>query len=337
MELSQINCDYMYDLIKHYNSNKKEINKTIEKILSKGVLEMGDEVYKFEDNFKKYCGAKYCLTVSSGSMGLLLALRALDIKVNDQVITVANSDIPTSHAITLVGADIKWIDVNEKTFNLNENLLEKNISKKTKVILPVHLFGNPANIKKIKLSSQKYNLKIVEDACLATGAEFENKKIGSFADITVFSTNPGKILDGIGPGGIVTTNNKVLFETLKKLRDYGRSSRPSKWPVKSELVGYNAKMSTINAAVLDLRLKYLEEYIEKRIAITPDILKKYSSHGFEICLSENYGTHIGIDDKQYLDLGAKIFKDDREILESSDLILQLGNELEIRKNFFFYP
>ena len=190
----------MYDLIKHYNSNKKEINKTIEKILSKGVLEMGDEVYKFEDNFKKYCGAKYCLTVSSGSMGLLLALRALDIKVNDQVITVANSDIPTSHAITLVGADIKWIDVNEKTFNLNENLLEKNISKKTKVILPVHLFGNPANIEKIRLSSQKYNLKIVEDACLATGAEFQNKKIGSFADITVFSTNPGKILDGIGPG-----------------------------------------------------------------------------------------------------------------------------------------
>ena len=254
----------MYDLIKHYNSNKKEINKTIEKILSKGVLEMGDEVYKFEDSFKKYCGAKYCLTVSSGSMGLLLALRALDIKVNDQVITVANSDIPTSHAITLVGADIKWIDVNEKTFNLNENLLEKNISKKTKVILPVHLFGNPTNIEKIRLSSQKYNLKIVEDACLATGAEFENKKIGSFADITVFSTNPGKILDGIGPGGIVTTNNKVLFETLKKLRDYGRSSRPSKWPVKSELVGYNAKMSTINAAVLDLRLKYLEEYIAKR-------------------------------------------------------------------------
>ena len=91
---------------------------------------MGDEAEKFEDNFKKYCGAKYCLTVSSGSMGLLLALRALDIKVNDQVITVANSDIPTSHAITLVGAKIKWIDVNEKTFNLDENLLEKSISKK---------------------------------------------------------------------------------------------------------------------------------------------------------------------------------------------------------------
>ena len=107
---------------------------------------------------------------------------------------------------------------------------------------------------------------------MATGAEFENKKIGSFADITVFSTNPGKILDGIGPGGIVTTNNKVLFETLKKLRDYGRSSRPSKWPVKSELVGYNAKMSTINAAVLDLRLRYLEEYIEKEIKM-PNYIK----------------------------------------------------------------
>ena len=111
---------------------------------------------------------------------------------------------------------------------------------------------------------KKNNLLVVEDACLATGAEYNKKKIGSFSDLTVFSTNPGKVLDGIGPGGIITTNNKKLFVTLKKLRDYGRQSRPSKWPVKSDLIGYNSKMSSINAAILNIRLRYLDSYIEKR-------------------------------------------------------------------------
>tara|TARA_E500000178_G_scaffold300303_1_gene308489 strand:+ start:640 stop:963 length:324 start_codon:yes stop_codon:yes gene_type:complete len=103
----------MYDLKKHYQSNKKEILKSVDKILNKGILEMGEEVERFEENFSKYCGVKYSVTVSSGSMGLLLALRALNLKVNDEVITVANSDIPTSHAISLTGARIKWIDVCE--------------------------------------------------------------------------------------------------------------------------------------------------------------------------------------------------------------------------------
>ena len=117
---------------------------------------------------------------------------------------------------------------------------------------------------KIQLIAKKNNLLVIEDACLATGAEYNKKKIGSLSDLCVFSTNPGKVLDGIGPGGIITTNNKKLFITLKKLRDYGRRSRPSKWPVKSDLIGYNSKMSSINAAVLNIRLRYLDMYIEKR-------------------------------------------------------------------------
>ena len=110
----------MYDLNKHYQSNKKEILQSIDKILNNGVLEMGEEVEKFEENFSKYCGVKYSVTVSSGSMGLLLALKALNLKVNDEVITVANSDIPTSHAISLAGARIKWIDVCEDTFEIKD-------------------------------------------------------------------------------------------------------------------------------------------------------------------------------------------------------------------------
>ena len=254
----------MYDLNKHYQSNKKEILKSIDKILNKGVLEMGEEVEKFEESFSRYCGVKYSITVSSGSMGLLLALKALNLKDNDEVITVANSDIPTSHAVSLAGAKIKWIDVREDTFNIDTKLINKSINKKSKVILPVHLFGNPAEISDIQLIAKKNNLLVVEDACLATGAEYNKKKIGSFSDLTVFSTNPGKVLDGIGPGGIITTNNKKLFVTLKKLRDYGRQNRPSKWPVKSDVIGYNSKMSSINAAILNIRLKYLDSYIEKR-------------------------------------------------------------------------
>ena len=254
----------MYDLKKHFIANKYEILKKIESVLSKGILELGEEVNKFENNFSKYCNAKYCVTVSSGSMALLLSLKALNLKSNDEVITVANSDIPTSHAISLAGAKIRWVDVEERTFNIDINEITKNINQNTKVILPVHLFGNPANMIKIKSIAKKNNLKVVEDACLATGAICENKKIGSISDITVFSTNPGKILDGIGPGGIITTNNKKIFKNLKQLRDYGRIKRPGKWPVKSQIIGYNSKLSTINAAILNIRLKKLDWYIKKR-------------------------------------------------------------------------
>ena len=254
----------MYDLKKHFLADKKIILSKIENVLSKGVLEMGEEVEKFEENFKKYCNVKYCVTVSSGSMGLLLALKTLDLKKNDEVITVSNSDIPTSHAITLVGAKIKWVDINEDSLNIDENKIEKNITKNTRAILPVHLFGNPCNISKISSIAKKHKLKIIEDACLATGAEYKNKKIGSLSDLTVFSTNPGKILDGIGPGGIITTNSKNLYLQLLQLRDYGRKERPKKWPVKSYTIGYNSKLSTISAAILNIRLEKLDEYIQIR-------------------------------------------------------------------------
>ena len=254
----------MYDLTKHYNYNRKEILSKINTVLKKGKLELGPEVNKFEKNFSKYCNAKYCVTVSSGSMGLLLAIKSLDLKKTDEVITVANSDIPTSHAISLSGAKIIWVDVEESSFNIDPQEIIKKINKNTKVILPVHLFGNPAKMDEICKIAKKYKLKIIEDACLSTGASYQNKKIGSIGDITVFSTNPGKILDGIGHGGIITTNNKQTYLKLKQLRDYGRSKRPGQWSVNSEIIGYNSKLSAIDAAVLSIRLKYLDWYVKKR-------------------------------------------------------------------------
>jgi len=267
----------MYDLAKHFSYNRKEILLKIKNVLNKGTLELGPEVNQFEKSFSKYCKAKYCITVSSGSMGLLLALKSLDLNSKDEVITVANSDIPTSHAITLSGAKIRWVDVDENTFNIDIQEINKNINKNTKVILPVHLFGNPSNMDQICNIAKKYKLKIIEDACLATGAIYKNKKIGSIGDITVFSTNPGKILDGIGHGGIITTNNKKIYLKLKQLRDYGRSKRPGKWPVNSEIIGYNSKLSTVDASVLNIRLKYLDWYILKRNEIAKLYIKLLDS------------------------------------------------------------
>ena len=280
----------MYDLIKHFNYNKKEILDIINNTLSTGILELGPEVEKFEKNFSKYCNAKYCVTVSSGSMGLLLALKVFDLKKNDEVITVANSDISTSHAISLNGAKIRWVDVDESSFNINVKEIIKNINHNTKAILPVHLFGNPSKMDQVCKIAKKHKLIVVEDACLDAGSMYKNKKIGSIGDVTVFSTNPGKVLDGIGHGGIITTNSRKIFLKLKQLRDYGRSKRPGKWPVKSEIIGFNSKLSAIDAAVLNIRLKYLDWYIKKRNNNAE--LYKYLLNSEKIQFQETYKDSI---------------------------------------------
>ena len=207
----------MYDLAKHFSYNRKEILGKIKSVLHKGILELGSEVERFEENFSKYCKVKYCVSVSSGSMALLLSLKSLDLTPKDEVITVANSDIPTSHAITLCGAKIRWVDVDESSFNINVKEIIKNINHNTKAILPVHLFGNPSKMDQVCKIAKKHKLIVVEDACLAAGSMYKNKKIGSIGDITVFSTNPGKVLDGIGHGGIITTNSRKIFLKLKTL------------------------------------------------------------------------------------------------------------------------
>ena len=280
----------MYDLAKHFSYNRKEILGKIKSVLHKGILELGSEVERFEENFSKYCKVKYCVSVSSGSMALLLSLKSLDLTPKDEVITVANSDIPTSHAITLCGAKIRWVDVDESSFNINVNEIIKNINHNTKAILPVHLFGNPSKMDQVCKIAKKHKLIVVEDACLAAGSMYKNKKIGSIGDITVFSTNPGKVLDGIGHGGIITTNSRKIFLKLKQLRDYGRSKRPGKWPVKSEIIGFNSKLSAIDAAVLNIRLKYLDWYIKKRNNNAE--LYKYLLNSEKIQFQETYKDSI---------------------------------------------
>lgn len=262
----------MFDHIAHFECDREEITRAVLGVLESGKLVMGPDVRSFEEEFAAYCGAAYAVGVSSGTSALLLALRALGIGAGDEVITIANSDIPTSQAITLTGAQVVWVDIEPDSFNINPELIENAITSKTRAILPVHLYGVPANMTPILEIADKHGLHVVEDAALATGATYQGKRVGALGSLTAFSTAPGKMLDGVGSGGIISTNDKTLYDRLNSLRHYGRKRTPyrdlpvtgPKWPSETLEIGYNERLDSIQAAVLRIRLRRLAEMLERR-------------------------------------------------------------------------
>ena len=237
---------------------RPKINKIINKTLDSGQLILGSEVKKFEHNFSRFIGVKYGIGVNSGTDAIKIALIALDIKKGDEVITVANTAIPTISAIREIGAIPKFVDIKDN-FTIDENKIERIITKKTKVILPVHLYGQPCNMSTIIKIAKKYNLKIIEDCAQAHGAQLKNKKIGSFGVISCFSFYPTKNLGAYGDAGIILTPNKKLFDKCKMLRMYGMTNR-----YYANIEGYNSRMDEIQAGVLNVKLKYLNKWNNNR-------------------------------------------------------------------------
>lgn len=260
------------DVAAHYRRDKDEIDAAIGRVLASGQLVMGPDVKLFEDEFAHYCGVRFAAGVTSGTSALLLALRALGIGPGDEVITVANSDIPTSHAITLTGARVVWVDVEPDTGNIDVGRIEDAITATTKAIVPVHLYGVPADLDGVLEVAQRHGLHVVEDACLAPGARYRGRRVGGFGTLAAFSTASGKPLGGIGSGGVITTNDPDLFERLNQLRNYGRqrplyrtySSTDPKPASRTVAIGYNERLYTVDAAVLRIRLRRLEEDRERR-------------------------------------------------------------------------
>jgi dTDP-4-amino-4,6-dideoxygalactose transaminase len=247
------------DLQKQYRSIKTEIDEAIEKVLNSQSFVLGTELEAFEKEFASYIGIKYAVGVNSGTDGLILSLLALGIGSGDEVITPVNSFIATSLAITHVGAKPVFVDCDPDTYQIDVSKVEKNINKKTKAILPVHLYGAPCEIDKIKTLAKENKLFLIEDACQAHGATLNNKKVGTFGDLGVFSFYPGKNLGAYGDGGAVVTNSKTIYEKLKKLRNYGQSKKYI-----HEEFGVNSRLDEIQAAVLRVKLQYLDEWNEKR-------------------------------------------------------------------------
>ena len=247
------------DLKGEYAEIRREITQAIQRVLKNGWFILGGEVERFEEAFSEYVGAKYGIGVNSGSDALFLALKALGIGEGDEVITVSHTFISTADAIVRNGAKPVFIDIAPETYCIDVSGLEAKITNKTRAILPVHLYGHPADMEPIMEIAKRYNLAVVEDACQAHGVEYKGRKAGSIGDVGCFSFYPIKNLGAYGDGGMVVTDNEELAVELKMLRNYGQ---PQKYH--HDFIGINSRLDEIQAAVLRVKLKYLDEWNEKR-------------------------------------------------------------------------
>src|SRR3989338_6767825 len=252
------------DLRRQYLAIKKEIDAAIQDVLNSGSFILGENVAKFEEEFAQYCGTKYAIGVANGTDALELALRALEIGRGDEVITTPFTFIATAEAIVAVGAKPIFVDIDLNTYNIYTKKIEKilkkrNKSSKIKAVIPVHLYGQPADMDEIMRISKKYNLKVVEDCAQAVGAEYKGKKVSSFGDCGCFSFFPSKNLGAYGDGGIIVTNKKNIAERLNILRMHGGKDK-----YHHIIEGRNSRLDELHAAILRVKLKYLDGWNEAR-------------------------------------------------------------------------
>ena len=236
----------------------EEEKRAVLEVLESGMLAQGKKVEELEQEFAKFIGTKYAIATSNGTTALHTALLAEGIGKNDEVITTPFTFVATANAIMMVGAKPVFVDIDEKTFNLDPKLIESAITLQTKAILPVHLFGLPTEMGKIMEIAKKHNLKIIEDACQAHGAEISGKKVGSFAT-GCFSFYPTKNMT-TGEGGMITTNDDAIAEKARKLISHGSAKR-----YYHDFLGYNYRLTDLSAAIGVVQLKKLPGFNEKRI------------------------------------------------------------------------
>lgn len=255
------------DLKREYKLIKPKINRAIDNVVMSGNFILGDEVEIFEKNISKYLGAK-ALSCASGSDSLLLSLMALDVKQEDEVITTPFSFVASASNITRLGARPVFVDIEDKTFNIDAKKIKKAITKRTKAIIVVHLFGNPADMDTIVKIAKKHKLAVIEDACQAIGAEYKGKRVGTIGDLGCFSFFPTKNLGGYGDGGLVVAKKKNHYDLIKKLRVQGADKKYF-----HEIIGLNSRLDTVQAAILNVKLAYLNKWNRERKVIA----RKYST------------------------------------------------------------
>lgn len=266
----------LIDLQLRYKNEKKDLFPIIDRVLSSGNLILSDENTKLENEICKYLNTKYCLTLNSGTDALMMALWAIGIKKGDEVITSAISFIATVAAIVHVGAKPVFVDVKDD-LNIDENKIQEKITKKTKAILPVHWTGKMCNMYVINKIAQKNNIKIIEDAAQAIGSKIDNIRPGKYSHVATFSTHPLKILNAIGDGGFLVTNNFKIYEKIKKYRNHGMIGRD-----KYEFFGVNSRMDSLSAAIIRYRLKKVQKVILQRKKNINLFRKKILVKDFEI-------------------------------------------------------
>ncbi|MCK4532351.1 DegT/DnrJ/EryC1/StrS family aminotransferase [bacterium] len=275
----------LIDLKAQYKSIKKEVDIAIKRVLDSTCFILGPEVESLEKEIARYCGVKFAVGVASGTDALILSLMAYDIGPGDEVITVPFTFAATVESIILRGAKPVFVDIDLKTYNIDVKKIEEKITARTKAIIPVHLYGQPAEMNSILKIAKKYKLKIIEDAAQAIGAQYatggiyaikaqsiKRKKAGAIGDIGCLSFFPSKNLGGYGDGGMILTDDKKTAVKIKMLRQHGSEKKYS-----HSIIGSNSRLHALQAAVLRVKLKYLDKWLDKRIEIAKmynDLLKE---------------------------------------------------------------
>jgi dTDP-4-amino-4,6-dideoxygalactose transaminase len=277
----------LVDLKAQYESIKEEIDAAISEVISKSAFVGGSFVDSFEKAFASFCNVKHCIGVGNGTDALFIALKTLGIGQGDEVIVPANSFIATSEAVTLTGARVAFVDIDPRTYNMDPNKLEDYLKKRFKAqgsrfkvtkgsdsnlqpstsnlqprpaaVIPVHLYGQPADMDPILALAQKYDLKVVEDAAQAHGAVYKDRKIGSIGDMACFSFYPGKNLGAYGDGGAIVTNDDKLALEARMFSNHGRVEKYD-----HEIEGVNSRLDGLQAAILNVKLRHLNEWTERR-------------------------------------------------------------------------
>jgi dTDP-4-amino-4,6-dideoxygalactose transaminase len=247
------------DLKIQLHSIADEMNQAIANVLERTDFILGEEVHLFEEEFANYCGVRYAVGVDTGISAIELGLRALGIGSGDEVITVANTFIATASAISFTGARSVLADIDPQTYNIDVAVIVAAITGRTKAIMPVHLYGQPADMDPILEIARKYGLAVVEDACQAHGALYKGRKAGSLGDLAAFSIYPAKNLGAYGDGGMLVTDNLEIAEKVRMLRNYGQKQK-----YHHIFPAYNRRLDTLQAAVLRVKLRHLDKWNEER-------------------------------------------------------------------------
>jgi dTDP-4-amino-4,6-dideoxygalactose transaminase len=275
------------DLKAQYRNIKAEIDTAISRVLDQCEFVLGNEVRLFEEEFANYCRVQYAVGVNSGTSALHLALLAAGIGIGDEVITVPFTFVATVSAICYTGANPVFVDIDPRSFTMDVDQIEDAITERTKAILPVHLYGQPAEMEGIMEISRRHNLVVIEDAAQAHGAEYNGQSAGSIGDIGCFSFYPGKNLGAYGEGGAVTTANHEYARTIRMLRDWGQDTKNHHL-----LPGYNYRMEGIQGAILRVKLRYLEEWNDARKKHAIQYNELLSGSGIRTPFVSNNSRHV---------------------------------------------
>jgi dTDP-4-amino-4,6-dideoxygalactose transaminase len=256
------------DLRASYLELKAEIDDAVDRVLNSGCYVLGPEVEAFEKEFADYCDARHAIGVADGLAALQLSLLAIGVGPGDEVIVPSNTYIATWLAVSQCGATPVPVEPNDQTYNIDPASIESAITPRTKVILPVHLYGQPADLDPILSIARRFGLRVLEDAAQAHGARYKGRRLGSHGDVVAWSFYPGKNLGALGDGGAITTNDPDLADRIRVLRNYG-----SRVKYVNEVQGFNSRLDPLQAAVLRVKLRYLDTWNERRKSIASNYIK----------------------------------------------------------------